>query len=246
MTGSRPALGVITGGRGTGAAQQASTEAAASSEITIQSLIKECAKSRNFEPLSDDATRALEALVREHVAGTDTLLLSMGGQAKLRNIIGSAFGMAAKTEAAEGVPILKSVAQTEQVTAEHIQKAIWLVENGLAPLNPAISEANRARAAAYKPHRPKPYQAAEEAAETPARPKWSELAMEHKVSAGMNGAIALLAGFGAINAARQAVVTDETGQQHMNWSQAGVAMLQTAFAVGCGYFAVKALGGGRG
>lgn len=72
---------------------------------------------------------------------------------------------------------------------------------------------------------------------------WEKLATQDKVGVGVHGIFATLCVFSAVSAARSSLVHDENGKTQVQWSQVGIALLETAVAVLFTYSAHKSLRG---
>lgn len=72
----------------------------------------------------------------------------------------------------------------------------------------------------------------------------AEASTEQKVNSGIWMAAAGLSVLGAFSAAKHSVTADENGDQHIQWTNAGVALLQATLATACAYMGARALGGG--
>jgi hypothetical protein len=74
--------------------------------------------------------------------------------------------------------------------------------------------------------------------------RWQGLPTEHKVNAGIWGAGALLGAFGFARSVGHSVHKDEHGENHLQWSNVGIALLQAAMTAGCAYMGVQAVRAG--
>lgn len=126
------------------------------------------------------------------------------------------------------------IGHIKQVTLEDIiagSRTVDEQKGKIAPLRPeAITIKNPLAGSAPKP-----------------KPKagWLEsVATEHKVNAGIWFAAAALSALGVYSAAKNSVTQDETGKSQVQWSQAGVALLQACLAAGCAYMGAQALRAG--
>ena len=71
--------------------------------------------------------------------------------------------------------------------------------------------------------------------------QWQHLDRSAKMDVGVSGAIAMLSAMGAVNAARHTVTHDEKGKAHIQWTQAGVALLQGVIAAASAAYAMQTI-----
>lgn len=67
------------------------------------------------------------------------------------------------------------------------------------------------------------------------------LPTEQKMHAGIWYIGAAMSALGGVSAARHAITRDENGARHVQWTQAGVALLQACLAIGCAHLGTQAL-----
>ncbi len=75
--------------------------------------------------------------------------------------------------------------------------------------------------------------------------KLKTLKTEEIANVGMWLAGGALSAFGLCSAASHSVTRDEDNKAHIQWSNVGVAVLQAALTIGCGFMALKPLGAAR-